>query len=478
MVYPNTDWPVSVDNVVTRTDLVNTVWADDFNYPDEQIRTIQSWLGEDGDLIGDDGTVTHGPGGMVSPVADGGVAFKLAARAAYTSGKLLSVGDDEDVLYVEKFAIESTGLLSVAGVVNYEALVTADDDIPNKKYVDDAILGEDFWDRTGTVIHPNTAGDTLAIGAGVIGAVGYGFDGFGDTGMWLKSTTPDVLAWSNDGTESATLDATGFALQINLQQFFSQAGAVGAPGYSFVGFGDTGSFLSSTGPDVISWTCDGGLVANLSAASFQTAGQILTPDGAVGAPAFSLSGFPDSGLYLETDTPDVLAFSADGAKILSISAAQMLNVNGLVGAPAYSFIGDPDSGLYWIAANSFGVTLNGALRTQWTTSAMQANAGKSYYLKHSAGTVLLPTYAFNLYSDTGMFLESDTPDVIGLSCDGAKVLGIAATGLELMSYAKAALPAATATGSLIYVTDEVGGAVPAFSDGAAWRRVTDRAVVS
>lgn len=31
---------------------------------------------------------------------------------------------------------------------------------------------------------------------------------------------------------------------------------------------------------------------------------------------------------------------------------------------------------------------------------------------------------------------------------------------------------------LIYVTDETGGAVPAFSDGTNFRRVTDRAVVS
>jgi hypothetical protein len=32
--------------------------------------------------------------------------------------------------------------------------------------------------------------------------------------------------------------------------------------------------------------------------------------------------------------------------------------------------------------------------------------------------------------------------------------------------------------ALIYVSDEVGGAVPAFSDGTNWRRVTDRAIVS
>lgn len=31
---------------------------------------------------------------------------------------------------------------------------------------------------------------------------------------------------------------------------------------------------------------------------------------------------------------------------------------------------------------------------------------------------------------------------------------------------------------LIIVSDETGGAVPAFSDGTDWRRITDRAVVS
>lgn len=49
----------------------------------------------------------------------------------------------------------------------------------------------------------------------------------------------------------------------------------------------------------------------------------------------------------------------------------------------------------------------------------------------------------------------------------------------LPQYAKASLPSASANASgMIYVTDDVGGAVPAFSDGTNWRRVTDRSVVS
>jgi hypothetical protein len=48
------------------------------------------------------------------------------------------------------------------------------------------------------------------------------------------------------------------------------------------------------------------------------------------------------------------------------------------------------------------------------------------------------------------------------------------------SYTVAGLPSASTTGAgaVVYVSNEAGGAVLAFSDGADWRRVTDRAVVS
>lgn len=46
------------------------------------------------------------------------------------------------------------------------------------------------------------------------------------------------------------------------------------------------------------------------------------------------------------------------------------------------------------------------------------------------------------------------------------------------SYTVATVPSATIAGGMIYVSDETGGAVMAFSDGTNWRRVTDRAIVS
>ncbi len=54
------------------------------------------------------------------------------------------------------------------------------------------------------------------------------------------------------------------------------------------------------------------------------------------------------------------------------------------------------------------------------------------------------------------------------------------TTFPLKVYTVAELPAAAlfSNGAHLFVTDEVGGAIPAFSDGTNWLRVTDRAVVS
>ena len=51
--------------------------------------------------------------------------------------------------------------------------------------------------------------------------------------------------------------------------------------------------------------------------------------------------------------------------------------------------------------------------------------------------------------------------------------------VELTSYTVATLPDVDpARPGMIFVSDESGGAVPAFSDGTDWRRCTDRAVVT
>ncbi len=88
-------------------------------------------------------------------------------------------------------------------------------------------------------------------------------------------------------------------------------------------------------------------------------------------------------------------------------------------------------------------------------------------------------------------------DIVSIPDHGAQLIdkqGRATTGLQLYfdaitffinadraplkDYLVATVPAAASGYGLIMVTDEAGGAVPAFSDLTVWRRVTDRAVIS
>jgi len=72
---------------------------------------------------------------------------------------------------VEHFRIEQDGTLNVAGTSAYEALVTDDDDIPNKKFVDDAVSAAPFV--------PFTVGAIIALitptAKAAVGPLGIGF---------------------------------------------------------------------------------------------------------------------------------------------------------------------------------------------------------------------------------------------------------------------------------------------------------------
>lgn len=74
----------------------------------------------------------------------------------------------------------------------------------------------------------------------------------------------------------------------------------------------------------------------------------------------------------------------------------------------------------------------------------------------------------NLTLEWGVYLE-------GLE---KKIATLEAASAQPASYTVATLPSASPAGRTIYVSDEAGGAVIAFSDGTAWRRLTDRAIVS
>lgn len=82
-------------------------------------------------------------------------------------------------------------------------------------------------------------------------------------------------------------------------------------------------------------------------------------------------------------------------------------------------------------------------------------------------------------ADVQAALDAADAGLVDAFTDLAPLADPAFTGaVGLPSYTVATLPSASPAGRMIYVTDESGGAIPAFSDGTDFRRVTDRAIVT
>lgn len=89
-------------------------------------------------------------------------------------------------------------------------------------------------------------------------------------------------------------------------------------------------------------------------------------------------------------------------------------------------------------------------------------------------------------ADTGQLFVDDTSGVPELAYqdengDAAQLTAAGLARADVMraaTVAEAAALTAIPAGQWLYITDEVDGPVPAFSDGSDWRRCTDRAVIS
>ena len=95
----------------------------------------------------------------------------------------------------------------------------------------------------------------------------------------------------------------------------------------------------------------------------------------------------------------------------------------------------------------------------------------------AADAVAIGTGVINSVASSVEFGSSNTTKTRFSSTGAFSLLGTGAMFL-LPNYVVLGLPTAANLGGFIYVTNESGGAVPAFSDGANWRRVTDRAIVT
>lgn len=140
------------------------------------------------------------------------------------------------------------------------------------------------------------------------------------------------------------------------------------------------------------------------------------------------------------------------------AAAPAATVNG---DTAFSFDIWGHDGTNFVRLGQFGFGVGGAVSTGVVPGSL------SFKLA-DAGGVLGTVFSIAPSGNVGVGAAAPTAR---LQVEGA---------VRVKSYAKASLPSASGNGAgaILYVSDEAGGAVLAFSDGTNWRRVTDRAVVS
>ena len=114
--------------------------------------------------------------------------------------------------------------------------------------------------------------------------------------------------------------------------------------------------------------------------------------------------------------------------------------------------------------------------------------------RNDATTVLIEQITATSYSDVVVIDASNAVygNTVGLKIEMDSTFPTTKKAIEVVegasdlsggvvyfkSYTVATLPSAGTAGGMIYVSDETGGAVMAFSDGTDWRRVTDRSVVA
>jgi hypothetical protein len=195
--------------------------------------------------------------------------------------------------------------------------------------------------------------------------------------------------------------------------------------------------------------------------------QVRIIDGNASNPGFSFISAPTTGF----------ARLADGSLCAAVGGVELWRAagSGVFSAPGTAVIGDNSGargrltigiglthGLYFGSRGSLGAFADGVFT-------LRDNAGSGFGRLQFGGA----TAGFPALKRSSAVLQARL-------ADDSNFTGFECSFVRPLSYTVATAPSASAVGAgaTIYVSNESGGAVLAFSDGASWRRVTDRAVIS
>lgn len=270
--------------------------------------------------------------------------------------------------------------------------------------------------------HVLTTGDD-ATGLNITNVGQLTFD-VGDA-VYLSEDTGKLKVTSTSGLDAAVINVvTTCAMQVGGAAKFTvsttgltatvphlaAAGSAGAPSYSFSGDPDTGMY--SAGANTLGFACNG-----LQKGYFDINGLTLS-----------------SGIQLTLDTQIVFTgfglIGGGAANELYLGGTNFTTVttqlqlpDGTVGAPALAFTNSTAMGLYRVGANQLGIAAGGSLALQ-IDSAVTA----SVPILAQTGAASNVSYAFSTDGDTGLYSIADGQ--MGISVNGVLRMSVSTTAFD------------------------------------------------
>lgn len=238
-------------------------------------------------------------------VADAGTAIKLAADVDLTSGKILTIGDNQGTSYAEKVSVDFAGAIVTASTVQGTTLTGTT-----------ALSSDAVNSRTAaTLVLKSTVAD-----AGTAVKIAANTD--------LTSGTI-LTVGDNQGTSYAEKFKVAYDGATTVSGVLTlPTGAVGAPS---VNFGDADTGFYSGGLGQVNFTANGTnrVLLGTGSVSVQSVDSLRNVDGAVGEPGYTFNGDTDTGMYRSgTNTLD---FATGGTKRVTIdSSGRVKTVGGVI----------------------------------------------------------------------------------------------------------------------------------------------------
>jgi hypothetical protein len=326
----------------------------------------------------------------------------------------------------------------------------------------------------GTAVLANSVGSTITLSAG-----------------------NNISIVGNNTSKTVTIGVSGISLN-SISNGTSNVNVVSSGGNVTVGIAGTSNVavFSATGANI---TGTFGVSGNVAGGNISTAGQVIATGNITGGNLLTSGNIIDTGaISIITAAAGNVNLAPNGTNTL-VATTTGANITGTLGVTGNitggNILGN-GAGLTGINAfSNISVTGGNSAVADSIADTLTLTAGSGITLVMDSGTDTLTIAAssgseiFVDGADFGTVTETVTAsDDLGSVTEAVTAesdLGtIVTSGLiypdqfVLPSFTTTTLPSASVVGAMIYVTNESGGAVPAFADGTNWRRVTDRAIVS